>query len=169
MAPNENQIKQQTSSIIKYLLDDEEATGFRQHEEDYKREEGCIEPDGPGSDDNFDPVLIADKLRSVADQLNDDIRFKAVLSDLQRAAAEEAMEAAFSKGVNAICQTHVAQKPDVASEMNLIRASVALGLYLKKKSPELKNKVQRAMTTFLNSHVSSWVAQQGGWDKVAVV
>lgn len=41
------------------------------------------------SDDNFDPVLIADKLRSVADTLNEDPRFKAALSDLKKAAAQE--------------------------------------------------------------------------------
>lgn len=41
------------------------------------------------ADDSFDPVLIADKLKSVADALNDDPRFKAVLTDLKKAAAEE--------------------------------------------------------------------------------
>lgn len=39
--------------------------------------------------DDFDPVVIADKLRSVADALNDDPRFKAALTDLKKAAAEE--------------------------------------------------------------------------------
>lgn len=39
--------------------------------------------------DNFDPVLIADKLRSVADALNEDMIFKSVLTDMKKAAAQE--------------------------------------------------------------------------------
>lgn len=39
--------------------------------------------------DNFNPVVIADKLRSVADALNDDIIFKAALNDLRKVAAQE--------------------------------------------------------------------------------
>lgn len=39
--------------------------------------------------DSFDPVAIAEKLRSVADALNDDIVFKAALNDLKKAAAQE--------------------------------------------------------------------------------
>lgn len=39
--------------------------------------------------DNFDPVVIADKLKSVADALNDDIIFKAALNDLKNVAAQE--------------------------------------------------------------------------------
>ena len=39
--------------------------------------------------DGFDPVLIADKLRTVADALNEDVKFKAVLTNLKQAAAQE--------------------------------------------------------------------------------
>lgn len=41
------------------------------------------------SEDDFDPVVIADKLRSVADALNDDPRFRAALADVKKAAAQE--------------------------------------------------------------------------------
>lgn len=37
--------------------------------------------------DDFDPVLIAQKLRAVGDALNDEAHFRAALSDLQKAAA----------------------------------------------------------------------------------
>ncbi len=43
-------------------------------------------------DDDFDPVEIADKLRSVADALNDDVNFRAALTDLKKAAAKEVTE-----------------------------------------------------------------------------
>lgn len=104
----------------------------------------------------------------MADSFNDDVRFKAAVKDLKQAAAQEAIEAAFSHGVEAIVQSQVCQKAEVASEMQLIRASVAFGLYVWKSSPELKNKVQSAMNAFLNRHVGPWVTQQGGWDRVSV-
>ncbi|GAA6215894.1 uncharacterized protein LOC120835289 [Lates japonicus] len=160
MAPtDQHKFEWQTKEIIKCLLEDEDDRECRTFD-------ASVETDGPGGDD-FDPVLIADKLRSVADSLNDNVIFKAALNDLKKAAAEEAAEAAFSQGVEALCQAQVSQRAEVASEMQIIKASVALGLYIKKSSPDLKNKVQSAMTTFLSRHVGTWVSQQGGWDKVA--
>ncbi|KAM9408227.1 uncharacterized protein KZ484_025340 [Pholidichthys leucotaenia] len=120
-------------------------------------------------DDDFDPVIIADKLRSIADVLNEDPKFISALTDLKKAAAQEAVEAAFDKSVEALCQCHVPQCAEVAQEMQLIKVSVAFGLYIKKSAPELKDKVMRAMTSFLNRRVGSWVAQQGGWDEVASI
>lgn len=75
----------------------------------------------------------------------------------------QAVEAAFSRSVEHLCQSHAAQMAEVAPEMQLIRASVAFGLFVKHSCPELKSKVQEAMTSFLNSRVESWVAQKGGW------
>lgn len=43
------------------------------------------------AEDNFDPVLIADKLRQVADALNEDVKFKAALKELKQAAAQEVL------------------------------------------------------------------------------
>lgn len=39
--------------------------------------------------DDFNAIKIAEKLRTVADALNDDIAFKAALNDLKKAAAQE--------------------------------------------------------------------------------
>lgn len=39
--------------------------------------------------DDFDAIKIAEKLRTVADALNDDITFKAALNDFKKAAAKE--------------------------------------------------------------------------------
>uniref|UniRef100_A0A8D3BP59 Uncharacterized protein n=1 Tax=Scophthalmus maximus TaxID=52904 RepID=A0A8D3BP59_SCOMX len=81
----------------------------------------------------------------------------------------QAAEAAFSHGVEALCKTRVSQGAEVAQEMQLIRASVDFGLYIKKSYPELKNKVQSAMTSFLNRRVGTWVAEQGGWVSVSQI
>lgn len=157
MAPTAAQIERQASEILKYLFDDDD--------DDIKpRELDDIETDGP-TDDTFDPVLIADKLRTVADALNDDIQCKAVLNDLKQAVAQEAVEAVFTNGVKKLCQSQVSQRAEVAPEMQLIVAAVALGRFITKSSPELKNKVQSAVGVIL-SKSGGWVAQQGGWDKV---
>ncbi|AWP03096.1 putative bcl-2-like protein 15 [Scophthalmus maximus] len=161
MAPTDRDtLERQTSDIIRCLLEDEHVLSCRGLD-------ASVEIDS--ADPCFDPVLIADKLRDVADSLNDDVTFRAALNDLKRAAAQEAAEAAFSHGVEALCKTRVSQGAEVAQEMQLIRASVDFGLYIKKSYPELKNKVQSAMTSFLNRRVGTWVAEQGGWDRVAGV
>ncbi|CAK6955826.1 hypothetical protein D5F01_LYC02658 [Scomber scombrus] len=160
MAPTTaDQIERQTTEILKYLFDDEESHTPRQFD-------NCIETDGP-EDDSFDPVLIADKLRTVADALNEDVKFKTVLTNLKQAAAQEAIDQAFSTGVEAVCQASVFQTAEVAPEIQLLKASVAFGLYVTKSYPELKNKVQNAMAVFLNRRVEPYVAQQGGWNKVS--
>ncbi|KAM8757608.1 uncharacterized protein AB9X84_010385 [Acanthopagrus schlegelii] len=159
MAPTERGVEWQTSQIIDYLLrDDAQSRCLLDCS-------GDIEHDGPGnSDDGFDASAIADKLRSVADALNDDVRFKAALTDMKKAAATQAAEAVFSKSVVALCQAPVPQSAEVASDIQLIKVSVALGLYIIKSSPELKQTVQDAMAAFLNRRVS----KQGGWDKVKI-
>lgn len=40
-------------------------------------------------EDTFDPILIADKLRIIADAMNEDERFNAVLKDLKTAVTQE--------------------------------------------------------------------------------
>uniref|UniRef100_A0A8C7Y117 Bcl-2-like protein 15 n=1 Tax=Oryzias sinensis TaxID=183150 RepID=A0A8C7Y117_9TELE len=110
--------------------------------------------------DDFDPVLVADKLRTIGDALNNDplsyIHFliKCVLQTL---------EAAFSHSVEALCETYSATAAEVAPEIQLIKTSVALGVYVAKTAPELKSKVQNALSSFLSNRVSGWVTQQGGW------
>uniref|UniRef100_A0A1A7XV07 Bcl-2-like protein 15 n=1 Tax=Iconisemion striatum TaxID=60296 RepID=A0A1A7XV07_9TELE len=149
-------VEWQTTLVIECLLDDDDGV--------VNREFSSLETDGPG--DQFDPVLVADKLRTIADAMNEDPRFQKVLKDLKQAAAQEVVDQAFSNGVETLCQAHVSKGAEVAPEMQLIKASVAFGLYVKKSAPELKTQVQHALTNFLTRRVGSWVAKQGGWDKV---
>lgn len=156
MAPNIAEVERQTALVIKCLFgDDTQATNRNRHQSD-------IETDGP--EDNFDPVLIADKLRQVADALNEDVKFKAALKELKQAAAQEALEQVLSNGVDALCQTQVGQRAEIAPEMQIIKATVALSLSMIKSCPEVKDKLQNAVGAFLNRRVGPWVAQQGGWD-----
>ncbi|TMS19297.1 Bcl-2-like protein 15 [Larimichthys crocea] len=164
MAPTEIEVEWQTCEIIKCLFEDEEDVSYRTLSLD-----AGLETDGPaGSNDNFDPVIIADKLRTVADALNEDLKFKAALESFKKAAQKEVTEQAFSQGVEALCQTQVFQTAEVAPELQLIRASAAFGRYVIKSSPELKNQVIGVMTAFVNNRVSPWLTKQGGWDKVKI-
>ncbi|XP_076599521.1 uncharacterized protein LOC143328327 [Chaetodon auriga] len=166
MAPPEAEVEWQTSEIINCLFEDEPSVGFRCSPVTL---DASLETDGNAeSDDHFDPVVIADKLRTVADALNDDFAFKAALADLKKAAAQEAAEAAFSSGVEALCRNQVSQRAEVSPEMQLIRASAAFGLYVVKSSPELKERVKSAMNAFLGRRVHSWLIKEGGWDKVNI-
>lgn len=80
-----------------------------------------------------------------------------------RLISPQAAEAAFSEGVEILCKNVAVKAPEVASEMQLIRASAALGLYIVKSAPELKERVQRVMNSYLNRSVQTWVSEQGGW------
>lgn len=75
----------------------------------------------------------------------------------------QATEAAFERGVELLCKSHVAQKADIAPEMQLIRASAAIGLYLKNSYPEMKENVKTALASFLNRRVGKWITEKGGW------
>ncbi|RVE72467.1 hypothetical protein OJAV_G00040290 [Oryzias javanicus] len=157
MAPTDAQIRIQTDQIVHFLLASEDEVQKRMFVSE-------IEPDGPA--DDFDPILIAQKLRAVGDALNDEAHFRAALSDLQKAAAVQAIEAVFSRSVEALCETHCTKAAEVAPEIQQIKASVALGMYVAKQAPELRSKVQSALSSFLTNRVGGWVAQQGGWDRV---
>ncbi|XP_076740030.1 uncharacterized protein LOC143418610 [Maylandia zebra] len=159
MAPDEKIVEWQTNEIIESLFNDENSARPRMID-------GDLETD---SSDDFDPVIIADKLRAVADTLNKDPNFKKALDELKKTAATEATEAAFERGVELLCKSHVAQKADIAPEMQLIRASAAIGLYLKNSYPEMKENVKTALASFLNRRVGKWITEKGGWGKVAPV
>ncbi|KAK9529255.1 hypothetical protein VZT92_013363 [Zoarces viviparus] len=152
-------VEWQTEQIIKCLFEDDITC----------RSLSCegLEVDSARNDeDTFDPVQAAETLKRVGDAMKDDVEFKAALAGLKQAVAEEAMDMVFSRGVDAICKTHVCQQPEVSSEMQLINASVAFGLYLQKSSPQLETKIRRAMVAFITSRVGVWLFQQGGWGNV---
>eukprot|EP00064_Thunnus_orientalis_P005540 superscaffoldBa00000546_g5554 len=159
MAPTAAQIERQTSEILKYLFDDDD--------DDIKpRELDGIETDGPTVVWQLERKLKLQKRRDY--MIGTQVYTKMVHPPLdpRRASAElGAVEAVFTNGVKKLCQSQVSQRAEVAPEMQLIVAAVALGRFITKSSPELKNKVQSAVGVIL-SRSGGWVAQQGGWDKV---
>ncbi|XP_010897353.1 uncharacterized protein LOC105027120 [Esox lucius] len=154
MAPNA--IEQQTYEIVSCLFDDQNGSDYRC---------GTLQTDGLDDDGDFDPVVIADKLKEVADNLDSEF-LKPHIKILQKAAAEKAVEE-FARSVDSLCMSPVAQKAEVALEFQMLKASMALGLYARKNCPELKDTIKMAMTAFINNRLAGWIGQQGGWEKVS--
>ncbi|KAG5837768.1 uncharacterized protein LOC135234938 isoform X2 [Anguilla rostrata] len=156
MAPKD--IQQQTYEIIHCLFD--------QSPENSDKTSQDIETDCPDDDDDsFDPVIIADKLREVGDELDEQVihQFKNAL----KSSSQMQVEAVFRKTAEMLCHTWMSERGEVAMEKHLLRATVMLGLYVKRNCPRMIPSIQGVMATFLNTRVTLWVSQQGGWDRVA--
>lgn len=150
MAPRN--IELQTRAIIACLFD--EGVRFRRQDSDYLETDGA----GDDSDDEFDPVPIAEKLKQVADGLMTDPRFQDVKKELLSATTDHVVREVFSKNVEALCR---AQPAEVAPEIQMTRTAIALGLFLKKNLPHLGNKVQNIVLSYVRQNVG-----EGGWDAV---
>lgn len=111
-------------------------------------------------------MVIAETLKAIADKLNKDAEISAALRDLQQAAAQEVLNQTLSS-IEDLAQAQVRQNVEVAPELLLIKASVAVGLYVKKTYPNMRDQLQRSIGNFLNQRVGSWVMEQGGWGEVA--
>ncbi|KAJ8259634.1 hypothetical protein GJAV_G00171690 [Gymnothorax javanicus] len=153
MAPKD--IEYQTDLIVRCLFED-----------GLLSDKGLVEPDGVGeADEAFDPALIAGKLRQLGDDYDEKV-IQPLINNVRQAAADQVV-AAFGDSVDSLCKSWVAETPEVAPEKQLLRASITLGLYVKRKCPDLVGAVQSAMTDFLNARLGTWVSEQGGWDEVA--
>lgn len=73
----------------------------------------------------------------------------------------QAVETAFSHGVEALCKNQ-ALSPEVTSEVQLIGVAVAFARHAINSSPGLKNKIHAAMQSLVHRQ-DKWVSQQGGW------
>ena len=85
---------------------------------------------------------------------------RVLLSVVTSAVLHQAMQV-FGEAVETLCRA--SSQPELSSELQLLKASVALGRYVKNNSPQLKSKVAGAMATFLNTRLVGWVRDQGGW------
>ncbi|KAG9352911.1 hypothetical protein JZ751_017487 [Albula glossodonta] len=117
------------------------------------------------SEDQFDPTLIADKLRELADDYDEKV-IQPLMKNITQAAADQVVTA-FGDSVDSLCKSWVAERAEVSSEKHLLKATIMLGLYVKRNSPGLTGAIQNAMANILNTRLGTWVADQGGWDEVA--
>ncbi|XP_051967705.1 bcl-2-like protein 15 [Xyrauchen texanus] len=150
MAPAD--IQQQTYAVISCLL---------QNERDFD----MVEHDGPEDENAFDPVTIASKLRELGDDYDEKV-IQPLIKNVQKAAANQVVTA-FADSVDSLCKSWVVERAEVASEKQLLKAAVTLGLVMKKNCPDMTNVIEVAMAGFVNNRLTNWIAEQGGWVSVS--
>lgn len=150
MAPTD--IQNQTYTIIQCLLRD-------------VYYDANVEHDGQEDENSFDAVKIASKLRELGDDYDEKF-IQPLIKNVQNAAADQ-MVSAFSDSVDNLCKMWVVERAEVASEKQLLKAAVTMGLVLKKNCPDMTSVIEAAMARFVNNRLTSWIAQQGGWVSVS--
>ncbi|XP_072521894.1 bcl-2-like protein 15 [Salminus brasiliensis] len=130
----------------------------------FQNEQDVYETDALG-DDDFDAVTIAAKLRELGDHYDETV-IQPLIKDVRAAAGDQVLTA-FSNSVQSLCNTWVVERAEVASEKQLLKATVTLALYVKKNCPDMTRTVQEAMTYFVNNRLAGWIIQQGGWERAA--
>lgn len=75
----------------------------------------------------------------------------------------QAIDAAFSYTVKAVCQSGVPHSPEVSPELQLLKTSMALGTLVAKSCPDLRSQISDTMTAFITRNLGGWITQQGGW------
>lgn len=144
-------ILNQTRSIVHCLL------------HDYEFDD--VEPDGPEDENSFDPVKIASKLKELGDDYDEKF-IQPLIRNVQSAQGDQVVSV-FAESVESLCQMWVVDRAEVASEKQLLKAAVTIGLVMKKNCPNMTGVIETAMAGFFNSRLTSWISQQGGWVSVS--
>ncbi|XP_076849396.1 bcl-2-like protein 15 [Brachyhypopomus gauderio] len=151
MDSSNNNFKQQTLAIIDCLFQDEDV----------------YECDGleDSEHDDFNPVKIAAKLRELGDHYDETV-IKPLIKDVQDAAADQVVSV-FGKSVNALCKMWAAERPEIVPEKEILKATVALALYVKNNCPDMTSTIRAATFSIFNNQIGSWITQQGGWEQAS--
>ncbi|XDV51911.1 hypothetical protein PO909_020703, partial [Leuciscus waleckii] len=112
-------------------------------------------------ENSFDPAKIASKLRELGDDYDEKV-IQPLMKNVQRAAADQVVTV-FTDSVDSMCKMWVVERAEVASEKQLLKAAITLGVYVKETCPDMTNVVEVAMTGFINNRLTNWIAEQGGW------
>ncbi|KAK1799945.1 hypothetical protein P4O66_006464 [Electrophorus voltai] len=129
----------------------------------FLNEPDMIECDGveDSENDEFNPAKIAAKLRELGDHYDETV-IKPLVKNVQDAAADQVL-GAFSNSVNSLCKMWAVERPEVVPEKEILKATVALALYMKNNCPDMSRAVRDAMFSIFNNQLGSWITQQGGW------
>ncbi|KAK3536930.1 hypothetical protein QTP86_027057 [Hemibagrus guttatus] len=127
-------------------------------------EESYLETD---SGNDFDPVKIATQLRQLGDHYDETV-IQPLMRKVQKADADQAADV-FNNSVDSLCKMWVAERPEIASEKHLLKATMALSLYMKRNCPDLSTHVRGAITNIINNRLGNWIMQQGGWERFTKV
>ncbi|XP_017306532.1 uncharacterized protein LOC108255228 [Ictalurus punctatus] len=112
-----------------------------------------------------DPVKIAAQLRQLGDHYDETV-IQPLMRDVQKAAADQAA-VAFTKSVDYLCKMWVAESPEIVPEKHLLKATMALSLYMKRNCPDLTTHIHDAVFNIVNNRLGTWIREQGGWERVS--
>ncbi|KGL78722.1 Bcl-2-like 15, partial [Tinamus guttatus] len=140
--------EKQTEHVVRALFSDllnEEESAYR-----------CLEKDSGG---NFDPVVIASRLRSIGDQCNIDFENSShVVAEVLKGKVEK-----FGAAVDSLSRSWSNQNPEFCYERAFLAVCVKLAMCVAKKVPAMLHRIQLIELINGNSQVRSYIESSGGW------
>ncbi|XP_009670440.1 bcl-2-like protein 15 isoform X2 [Struthio camelus] len=153
--------EKQTESIVKALFSDllnEEESVYRCLEKD----SGESEQSAGEAPSNFDPVVIASRLRSMGDQCNMDFENTSqVVAEVLKGKIEK-----FGAAVDSLSRSWSNQNPELCYERAFLTVSVKLAMCVAKKVPAMVRHIQLVELINGNSRVRSYIEACGGWENL---
>ncbi|NXI73555.1 B2L15 protein, partial [Anseranas semipalmata] len=151
--------EEQTVCVVEALFYDL----LNEDESDYR----CLQADSGGSvrsagesPSDFDPVIIASRLRQIGDQCNLD--FERVSSQVLAEVLTGKMEK-FEAAVDSLSRSWSDQNPELAYERAFLSVSVKLMMYVLKKVPAVVHPRQLITVINGNAQVKNYIEACGGW------
>ncbi|XP_013799022.1 bcl-2-like protein 15 [Apteryx mantelli] len=151
--------EKQTEFIVKALFSDllnEEESAYRSLEKDSGESEQSAEE----TPSNFDPVVIASRLRRIGDECNLDFgNSSQVVAEVLKGKIEK-----FGAAVVSLSRSWSNQLPELCYERAFLAASVKLTMYIAKKIPAMVRQIQLVELINGNPQVKSYIESCGGWE-----
>uniref|UniRef100_A0A8C2U621 BCL2 like 15 n=1 Tax=Coturnix japonica TaxID=93934 RepID=A0A8C2U621_COTJA len=138
--------EEQTACIVEALFDDllnEDGAHFRSLQTD------------SGEPSDFDPVIIASRLRQIGDQCNMD--FERISSQILRDVEK------FGAAVDSLCKRWSDQNPELVYERAFLSVSVKLMMFILKKGAANFNPGHLVKAINENTQVKNYIEARGGW------
>ncbi|OXB56459.1 hypothetical protein ASZ78_004557, partial [Callipepla squamata] len=151
--------EEQTACVVEALISDllhEDEVSFR-----------CLQTDSGGSvqfeeepPSDFDPVIIASRLRQIGDQCNMD--FERVSSEVVREVLTGKVEK-FGAAVESLSRRWSDQNPELVYERAFLSVSVKLMAYILKKGVAMVDPSHLIKAINQNAQVKNYIEARGGW------
>uniref|UniRef100_A0A8C3BUD6 BCL2 like 15 n=1 Tax=Cairina moschata TaxID=8855 RepID=A0A8C3BUD6_CAIMO len=111
---------------------------------------------------DFDPVIIASRLRQIGDQCNMD--FERVSSQALAEVLTGKME--FGAAVDSLSRSWSDQNPEMVYERAFLSVSVKLMMHILKKVPSMFHPSQLITVINGNAQVKNYIEAHGGWENL---
>uniref|UniRef100_A0A8C4K0W4 BCL2 like 15 n=1 Tax=Dromaius novaehollandiae TaxID=8790 RepID=A0A8C4K0W4_DRONO len=111
---------------------------------------------------NFDPVVIASRLRSIGDECNIDFENSSqVVAEVLKGKIEK-----FEAAVDSLSRRWSNQNPELCYERAFLTISVKLAMCIAKKVPAVVHHIPLVELINGNSRVRSYIESCGGWENL---